>query len=108
MHLISMTVVLLMMACVDDRPSMQSHEELVTGCSAHPAAEGCPSGRDRYAGDDDVDDDDDDDIDDGDVILFGNAGAAAVVAAFAAVADWMWFSCLWRLWTPAATCRSQS
>ena len=88
MHLFSMTVVLLMMACVDDRPSMQSHEERVTGCSAHPTAEGCPSGRERYAGDDDVDDDDDDDdIDDGDVILFGNAGAAAVVAAYAAVAD---------------------
>ena len=106
MHLISMTVVLLMMACVNDRPSMQSHEERVTGCSAHLTAEGCPSGRERYAGDDD--DDDEDDIDDGDVILFGNAGAAAVVAAFAAVADWMWFSCLWRLWTRAATCRSQS
>ncbi len=87
MHLISMTVVLLMMACGNDRPSMKSHEECVTGCSAHLAAEGYPSGRKRYAGDDDIDDDDDDDGDDGDVILFGNAGAAAVVAAFAAVAD---------------------
>jgi hypothetical protein len=66
---------------------MQSHEERVTGCSAHLTAEGCPSGRQRYAGDDDVDDDDDDDIDDGDVILFGDAGVAAVVAAYAAVAD---------------------